>query len=316
MKTKRLTADFKVLVGMIVVLTIPFALTLMTIKEQRPLLTDMNANPSPYGYTWSLTLFILPVLVLGVWQSLLRENPVQKRAFWITAALLAGAWVVLDVCFGLRFFTFGNHQATLGKTFWGFSPAGGLKPDLPIEELGFYFFGVVAVLLVYVWGDEFWFGAYNVDDSPRRNTRQMICIHPASAVFGVILFAVGWLYKSYAPHAPHEGFPGYFLFLTAVGTIPSILFFPVANPYINWRAFSLAFFFILLVSLFWEATLAVPYQWWGYQPRQMIGLTINGFSGLPVEAPMLWMGITWATIIVYETNYTLLYRNASQIAAN
>ena len=108
MKTKRLTTDFKVLVGMIVVLAIPFALTLMTIKEQRPLLTDMNANPSPYGYTLSLTLFILPVLVLGVWQSLLRENPVQKRAFWITAALLAGAGVVLDVCFGLRFFTFDN----------------------------------------------------------------------------------------------------------------------------------------------------------------------------------------------------------------
>ena len=41
--------------------------------------------------------------------------------------------------------------------------------------------------------------------------------------------------------------------------------------------------------------------------RQTIGLTINGFSGLPVEAPMLWMGITWATIIVYETIYTLLY---------
>jgi hypothetical protein len=263
-----------------------------------------------------LTLFLVPGLVLGVWQWLRRENPIQKRAFWITAALLAGAGVVLDVCFGLRFFTFDNPQATLGKTFWGFSPTGGLKQDLPIEELGFYFFGVVAVLLVYVWGDEFWFGAYNIDDSPRQNTQQMICIHPASAFVGVILFAVGWLYKRYAPHAPHEGFPGYFLFLTAVGTIPSILFFPVANPYINWRAFSLAFFFILLVSLFWEATLAVPYQWWGYQPRQMIGLTINGFSGLPVEAPMLWMGITWATIIVYETIYTLLYRNASEIAAS
>ena len=316
MKAKHLTLDFKVLVGMIVVLAIPFALTLMTIKEQRPLVTDLNVNPTPYGYTWSLTLFLVPGLVLGVWQWLRRENPIQKRAFWITAALLAGAGVVLDVCFGLRFFTFDNPQATLGKTFWGFSPTGGLKQDLPIEELGFYFFGVVAVLLVYVWGDEFWFGAYNVDDSPRRNTQQMICLHSASAVFGVILFAVGWLYKRYAPHAPHEGFPGYFLFLTAVGTIPSILFFPVANPYINWRAFSLAFFFILLVSLFWEATLAVPYQWWGYQPRQMIGLTINGFSGLPVEAPMLWMGITWATIIVYETIYTLLYRNASEIAAS
>ena len=315
MKTKRLTTDFKVLVGMIVVLAIPFALTLMTIKEQRPLVADLNVNPSPYGYTWSLTLFIVPGLVLAVWQALRKENPIQKKAFWITASLLAGCGVLLDVFFGLTFFSFENQQATLGTTFWGFSPAGGLKKSLPIEELGFYFFGIVAVLLVYVWGDEFWFGAYNADDAPRRGTRlgQMITIHPSSAIFGVVIFALGWLYKCYAPHAPHEGFPGYFLFLTAVGTIPSILFFPVASPYINWRAFSLAFFFILLVSLFWEGTLAVPYQWWGYQPRHMIGLTINGFSGLPLEAPLLWMGITWATIIVYETIYTLLYRNTSEI---
>ena len=315
MKTKRLTTDFKVLVGMIVVLAIPFALTLMTIKEQRPLVADLNVNPSPYGYTWSLTLFIVPGLVLAVWQALRKENPIQKKAFWITASLLAGCGVLLDVFFGLTFFNFENHQSTLGTTFWGFSPAGGLKKSLPIEELGFYFFGIVAVLLVYVWGDEFWFGAYNADDAPRRGTRlgQMITIHPSSAIFGMVIFALGWLYKCYAPHAPHEGFPGYFLFLTAVGTIPSILFFPVASPYINWRAFSLAFFFILLVSLFWEGTLAVPYQWWGYQPRHMIGLTINGFSGLPLEAPLLWMGITWATIIVYETIYTLLYRNTSEI---
>jgi hypothetical protein len=303
--------DFKVLVGMIAVLAVPFALTLMTIKHQRPLITDLSANPSPHGYTWSLTLFIFPVLVLSVWQSLCREDPIQRKAFWITAALLAGCGVLLDVFFGLTFFSFDNPQATLGINFWGFSPRGGLWRVLPIEELGFYFFGVVAVLLVYIWGDEFWFGAYNADDASRRNTRmrQMISFHPASAIFGLIIFAVGWWYKKCAPHSSHEGFPGYFLFLTLVGTIPSILFFPVANPYINWRAFSLAFLFILLVSLFWEATIAVPYQWWGFQPPQMLGLTINGFSGLPVEEPLLWTGITWATVIVYETIYTLLYLN-------
>ena len=94
---------------------------------------------------------------------------------------------------------------------------------------------------------------------------------------------------------------------------PSILFFPVANPYINWRAFSLAFLFILLVSLFWEATIAVPYQWWGFQDRQMVGLRINGFSGLPLEEPILWMGVTWATVILYETIYTLLYLDWSKM---
>ena len=39
----------------------------------------------------------------------------------------------------------------------------------------------------------------------------------------------------------------------------------------------------------------------------MLGLTVNGFSGLPVEEPLLWMGVTWATIIVYETVYTLFF---------
>ena len=115
---------------------------------------------------------------------------------------------------------------------------------------------------------------------------------------------LGWFYKKFGPHPWHEGFPGYFLFLTSVAITPSILFFPVANPYINWRAFSLAFLFMLLVSLFWEATIAVPYQWWGFQPRQMLGILINGFSSLPVEEPILWLGVTWATVIVYETIYT------------
>jgi len=137
MRTKRLATDFKVLIGMIAVLAIPFALTLMTIKEQRPLVTDLDLNATPYGYTWSLTLFIVPVLVLAVWQSLRRENPIQKKAFWITAALLAGCGVLLDVFFGLTFFTFDNVQATLGKTFWGFSPTGGRSCWFTCGEMSF-----------------------------------------------------------------------------------------------------------------------------------------------------------------------------------
>lgn len=315
MKPKRVSTDFKVLLGIIAVLVVPFALTLRTVRQLRPLVSDIAADPTPQGYTWSLTLFIVPVIVLAIWQAFHKENPIQQRAFWITAVLLAGCGVLLDVFFGLTFFTFENGGATLGVHFWGFSPAGGLARALPIEELGFYFFGIVAVLLVYAWSDEFWFGAYNADDAPRRMSGRIISFHPASALFGVAVFALGWIYKKHAPHALHEGFPGYFLFLTVVGTIPSILFFPVANPYINWRAFSLAFLFIVLVSLFWEATIAVPYQWWGFQPRQMLGLNINGFSGLPVEEPLLWVGVTWAAVIVYETIYTLLYRRRSKSSA-
>jgi len=309
MSRKPLHADFKVLLGIVAVLVIPFALTLRAIHQARPLVGDLAANPSPRGYTWSLSLFVVPVIALTAWLWRRKYNPIQKRAFWLTTALVAGCGILLDVFFGLSFFTFANRQATLGSTFWGYTFGHGWQHTIPIEELGFYIFGIVAVLLVYVWGEEFWFGAYNADDGSRRSTRlrEVISFHPGSAIFGVVVFALGWLFKKFGPHPWHEGFPGYFLFLTAVAITPSILFFPVANPYINWRAFSLAFLFILLVSLFWEATIAVPYQWWGYQPRQMLGLLLNGFSGLPVEAPILWLAVTWGTVIIYETIYTLFF---------
>jgi hypothetical protein len=310
MQRRPLPTDFKVLIGMAIVLVVPFAITLRTVSQPRALITDLAANSTPQGYTWSLTLFLVPVLVLASWVSLRKENPIQKKAFWITALLIASGGVVLDVFFGLTFFTFENREATLGLTFWGWSFSNGWQKVIPIEEIGFYFFGIVAVLLVYIWGDEFWCGAYNVDDPLRKDhamERRIVSFHPWSAALGVLIFFAGWLYKKYGAHPWHEGFPGYFLFLTALAITPSILFFRIANPFINWRAFSLAFLFILLVSLFWEAAIAVPYQWWGYQPRQMLGLLINGFFGLPVEAILLWIAVTWATVIVYETIYTVLY---------
>src|SRR6516165_2095646 len=82
MSKRTIHPDFKVLVGMAVVLVVPFTITLLTVKEPRPLITDLAANPTPYGYTLSLTLFFLPMAVLAVWQSLRKENPIQKRAFW------------------------------------------------------------------------------------------------------------------------------------------------------------------------------------------------------------------------------------------
>ena len=295
------------MLGMVAVLVLPFILTLRTISQPRAVL-DTTSNSSPYGYTWSLSLFIVPVIVLAAWLSRRRESTTQQSAFWLASSFVAVGGILLDLFFGASFFTFPNSGATLGLWFHGYSFANGWNNQIPIEEIGFYVFGGLAVMLVYIWGDEFWFGAYNVDDGPRRRTRwrEVISFHPGSAIFGVVVFLLGLWYKKCLSPADHEGFPGYFLFLTLVALIPSILFFPVASPYINWRAFSLGLLFILLVSLFWEATIAVPYQWWGFQPRPMLGLFINGFSGLPVEEPLLWLGVTWATVIIYETIYTVL----------
>jgi hypothetical protein len=309
MPKKRLPKECKILIGMAVALTVPFVLTLMTVAQSRPLVSDLQANPTHHGYTWSLSLFIVPVLVLAGWLSSRRQSSIQKRAFWFTTLFISIGGFFLDVFFGLTFFTFPNHDAVLGIYFHGYSFVDGWHKTIPIEEVGFYVFGALAVLLVYVWGDEVWFAAYNVDDAPRRNKRwrDVISFHPASAVFAVLIFLLGLLYKKFGPHSDHEGFPGYFLFLTLVTLTPSIVFFSVASPFINWRAFSLAALFILFVSLFWEATIAVPYQWWGFQPRPMLGLFINGWCGLPVEEPLLWVGITWAAVIIYETISTVLF---------
>jgi hypothetical protein len=77
-------------------------------------------------------------------------------------------------------------------------------------------------------------------------------------------------------------------------------FFSTARSLINWLAFSLTLFIIVLVSLLWEATLAVPYQWWGFQPAQMIGLFIGAWAHLPIEEVCLWIAVSYATVIVFE----------------
>lgn len=92
----------------------------------------------------------------------------------------------------------------------------------------------------------------------------------------------------------------YFTYLTAASIIPSAGFFHTAQPFINWRAFSFTFFLILLISLLWEVTLAIPYGWWGYHPQTMMGLSIGAWSGLPVEAVCVWLAVSFTTVITYE----------------
>jgi hypothetical protein len=96
------------------------------------------------------------------------------------------------------------------------------------------------------------------------------------------------------------GFPGYVTYLVVAAFVPSTGLFRTAQPFINWRAFSFTCFFIILVSLLWEATLAIPYGWWGYRAAAMLGLTIGAWSQLPVEAVGVWLAVSFATVIGYE----------------
>lgn len=280
-----------VIIGLVV---FPAALTLHTVHHPGRLVITSD-NPTPLGYTLSLLLFLVPAAVLLWWLRLRRDLGLQQRAVVYTLAVLIPLGFVLDLCFGNAFFTFPNHAATLGIRL----PAVG--GPIPLEEFLFYLSGFVVVLLTYVWADEYWMAAYNLPDyaSATAGLPRIVRFHWPSLVCGAGLLAIAMLYKKLLSPSP-AGFPWYFTYLVVASLVPSVGFFRTAQPFINWRAFSFTFFFIVLLSLLWEATLAVPYGWWGYHAAPMMGLTIDAWSHLPVEAVCVWLAVSFTTVICYE----------------
>jgi hypothetical protein len=280
--------------AMLAMIAVPTGITLHTVRVPA-MITIASANPTPHGYSLSLLLFILPIVVIGGWFLPSEQVHIAKRAFGKTLLLLVPVGFGLDFFFAHRFFTYGNAGATLGIG----APA--LGGPIPIEEYVFYFTGFLAVLLIYVWLDEYWMAAYSRPDyhCEALLIQNLFGFDLSSLLVGVGLIVLAILYKRHLSPFP-DGFPGYFTVLIIGSTIPSVGFFKTARPFINWRAFSLTLFMILLISLFWEATLAVPYGWWGYQQKQMLGLFIGAWAGLPIEAVLVWISVSYATTIIYE----------------
>lgn len=286
-------SNFFLVVSILVMIGIPAGLTLHTARVS-PAIPATFSNPSPYGYPVSLLLFIVPILVIAFWFVPAERLRISRKSFVRTIALLFPIGVILDFFFARSFLKFPNPEATLGI------PAPALGGSVPIEEYIFYFTGFVTILLVYIWFDEYWLAAYSIplDARERINYQRLLRFHPTSLVLGLVLIAAAIFFRMHFIQEP--GFPGYFTFLVIGALGPSTLLLPSAMPVINWRAFSLTLLLILLVSLLWEATLAVPYGWWGYQDAQMIGIRITAWSKLPIEAVIVWIAVTYATAIVYE----------------
>jgi hypothetical protein len=285
-----------IVVAMLAMIVIPAAITLHTVRIPGPLIV-VNQSSTPYGYTWSLLLFIIPSVVIAGWLLPGEKLHVPKRAFLWTLAILVPLGCLLDFVFAQWFFDYPNRGATLRIA----APA--LGHPVPIEEYVFYGTGFLTVLLLYVWLGEFWLAAYNVEDYPAeaRKMRRLLHFHPTSLMAALVLVAASYFYKKHcALPADQAGFPGYFTFLVVGALAPAISFFPVARCFINWRALSLTLFFMLLISLLWEATVAVPYNWWNFQHRQMMGIFIGAWSELPIEEIFVWIAVTYATAIVFE----------------
>src|SRR3984957_9373691 len=285
-----------IVVAMLAMIVIPAAITLGTVQHPAPL-QPVDQGSTPHGYTFSLLLFIIPSAVIGVWFVPREGLHIPRRAFCWTLAILVPLGFLLDFVFARWFFEYPNRGATLGI----YVPA--LGRPVPVEEYVFYFTGFLTILLLYVWLGEFWLAAYHVTDYPgeAKKVSRLLQFHPWSLVLAAILIAAAWFYKKHFALADDRpGFPGYFTFLVAGALLPAVTFFPVAKRFINWRALSLTLCFMLLVSLVWEATVAVPHHWWNFQHRQMKGLFVSAWPGLPIEEVCVWIAVTYATAIVFE----------------
>jgi hypothetical protein len=285
-----------IVIAMLAMVVFPAAITLHTVHIPGPPIR-VNPNSTPYGYTWSLLLFIVPSIVIGGWFLPSEGLHIPQRAFLWTLAILVPLGFLLDFVFAQWFFCYPN----LGATLRIHAPA--LGQSVPIEEYVFYLTGFLTILLLYVWLGEYWLAAYNVPDysAEARKVPGLFQFHPTSLIFAAIAVGIAYFYKKqYAAPGDQAGFPGYFTLLAVGGLAPSMSFYPVARRFINWRALSLTLFLILLISLLWEATLAIPYNWWNYQHAQMMGVFIGAWSGLPIEGVCVWIAVTYATVIVFE----------------
>lgn len=333
--------DVWVLFVIMAVTVIPAMFTLNTVKL--PLAgSDVKLNPTPLGYTVSLLIYLVPVVALYWWFSrrcpegdgiFRRKSRIvlgrllaphqeyrldyRRSAFRWTLLTLIPVGFLLDIVLGHAFLKFDNKQATLSivPLFPAFDfSSGQFVRHIPIEEFVFYTLGFMAILSVYVWCDEYWLEKYNVPDYevPPRGTHglppfiaQVQLRAPLLISLGLV--AAAWAYKKFLAHPDDQvGFPSYFSFLVLASLFPAILLFRSTRRFINWRAVSFTVFWVVLTSLIWEATLAAPYAWWGYQSFHMTGLYVGAWFKLPIEAVLLWVSATFTTVVIYETYKILI----------
>jgi NhaP-type Na+/H+ or K+/H+ antiporter len=98
---------------MLLMVVIPAAIALHTVRVPASP-HDFSSNPTPLGYTWSLLLFIVPIVLIAGWFLPHEGVEIPRKAFWRTLAILVPCGARLDFFFAHWFFCFPNPGATLG----------------------------------------------------------------------------------------------------------------------------------------------------------------------------------------------------------
>ncbi len=289
--------QIRTLLVMVAVVAVPVALTHATIRVpwwERHTVPD----PTPLGYTVSLLIFAVPVAVIVFWHRR-HSSHYDKRAFLYCAGLMTALGSFLDVFFAYHFFEFPNRNATLGirAPAFDWSTLSWVQGYIPVEEFGFYLLGAIFMVAVYLWADEHWLSSYD----PHRHEvapslpRILQVSFPALALW-VALLAYGIVHRLQMSGT----FPAYYMFLMGAGLLPSIVLVRNVKQFVNWPALAFTFTALVLLSLIWEATMGVPYEWWIYRDRAMLGIYLAGWGNLPLEAVLLWLVGVWDAILFYE----------------
>jgi hypothetical protein len=96
---------FQVIFAMLGLVVLPAALTLQTVHHPGRLAIT-SANPTPLGYTISLSLFVVPAAALLWWLRQRRDLALQRRACTRTLAVLVPLGFCWTCCSGTPFSPF------------------------------------------------------------------------------------------------------------------------------------------------------------------------------------------------------------------
>ena len=213
-----------------------------------------------------------------------------------TAGTIVGLGVVLDFVLGYLTLRFPgcSEPAGTGPYLWCLPAVGG---KIPVEELLFYAMGPVAIVLVYACADELWLSRYNPKDD--LLDLKLIQVSPR-----LVVVAIGAALAALVLWRVNGTFPTYFVFIAAGAVVPAIFLYRTIGNLTNWPAFAATTLYVIVTSVIWEVTLAIPRQWWGYEPSGMVGLTIAAWSRgdaiFPVEAAVVWLFAPFSSILSYE----------------
>ena len=249
-------------------------------------------------YFTSLALWGIPILYLRPVFNMLTADGTgrRRRALRWTVGTIVVLGVVLDFVLGYLTLRFPGCSAPAGAGpyVWCLPAVGG---RVPVEELLFYAMGPTAMVLVYACADERWLSKYN----PKDDLLDLMLIQLSPRL---LLVAAGAVVTALVLWRVNGNFPTYFVFLAAGALLPAMFLYRAIGNLANWPAFAVTTLYVIVTSVIWEVTLAIPRQWWGYEPSGMIGVTIAAWSRgdaiFPVEAAAVWLFAPFSSILTYE----------------